>query len=90
MRAPLLTCFAMAISACMFSTALAQDLAGHWLLEVQDSKQKTRIRLSVRFTETPAPSCLALGNDKGELQWRSVTVEHRSMVDDRFFPASER
>jgi len=71
--------------------SLASDLSGRWRLDIQNSKHAVVATLTVRFTNEPAFSCLAIYSHKTQekVQWHRLEVESQTSRDSNFFPAAD-
>lgn len=69
--------------------AHAQPLPGHWRLEVLDPQQRPVVKLTVRFSDVRADSCLGLGDGDKVLPWHQLIVESTTTADEAFFPSKD-
>lgn len=67
----------------------AQPLPGRWHLEVLDPQQRPVVKLTVRFSDVRADSCLGLGEGDKVLPWHQLVVESTTASDEAFFPSKD-
>jgi len=74
--------FALALVACVSTSARSQDLSGAWTMSIRDLSQKEISTLTIRFSDERGRSCM-VGN------WKQVIVEAAATSEPEFFPVSD-